>query len=830
MHREQCLSLECLVSASDREVPLTGPYAEDPVPGWRWDQRLLEDEKTPRARYEHRLPGQTTGLRDGTRQEQWISGSISGLGYRRLRGERSVEAASTFTPEVDPGEYGLFFEARPLYSDRALSARMEQVGPEGVTGIDLEEDADPDTVTVRMMERDAELLRRTWRRWERTDRFTGKLAEAGEARQDPEADDSLDPDRMCDRRLEFSIRNQRVLLNGIHSHRVGPDPVPESLELLEALCEDAGHGNPEGRDHFTRYYPVVPESVSVRVVDEDGTIRTLSRVSRLWWSQETDLHFSADADLGIFTLPGYQAPDLILAEEITSAQDSVLCWPDPAALASYPPEGLIRIGTEIIRYRERGLRGFHRCERGYSGTLAVTHVQGSSVGDVQHGVSIPESSRIFVAYTAVPRIEYEVGEAGPRTANVSGWLDLRPVANMEARGAVQISPVEPHLDRIELEIDRPVIAADLHGPIYFGTDTPRLTATAYDSRDNPVPDIELDIELLSGPGGLNGSRTTVSGTTNSQGQFSALFNAPYDWNSVSHWVTVSHSGPDTLLELDSPLPAGLEGEDLTLFQVLKQDPTFGTVGVKVEALAGSNGLILPEQAPATLEVSGYWPYPGDRFAGGQVIMVFADSTRMTRGIRNAQTLFGVDGHPSSTLLLLDEEVSLLDSELPVDVWVLDREAISWDPGTLNGVRVLVYEWSDEVQHPVTGAQGAYAPLRVEMVDSTWLRIPDRLLPLPAPEDDNSNLGGYLVVASGLSKFQAAGVDPVSGRQVRSNSLRVRIDLPPSLQGVKQDGALPVPRGFRFVTDDDNVGAGIGGANFITINPSSSSLSIRMRIA
>ena len=118
--------------------------------------------------------------------------------------------------------------------------------------------------------------------------------------------------------------------------------------------------------------------------------------------------------------------------------------------------------------------------------------------------------------------------------------------------------------------------------------------------------------------------------------------------------------------------------------------------------------------------------------------------------------------------------------------------------------------------------GAFYPVRPDEVQPTSMTFYNRNLPIPAPFDQESNLGGYVAVIPDMVKFYAYAKDPVSGRIITSNTIRVRLDLPSYLNGVdKSNPALPIPYGFTFITEDFNVGTGIEGANFLSINPKAS---------
>jgi len=209
----------------------------------------------------------------------------------------------------------------------------------------------------------------------------------------------------------------------------------------------------------------------------------------------------------------------------------------------------------------------------------------------------------------------------------------------------------------------------------------------------------------------------------------------------------------------------------------------------------------------------------DRFKGGLAIIQMADGIKYRRTIDDIfEERDSLDKSITGYTLGFSSTIPSFDTSTVDYVQLLEEQAEEWDPAFLDGVRVVLYEYRTDVQHPVTGDLGAFYPLRPDSVTTTTITFESRELPTPAPYDEESNLGGYVVVTSDIAEFQAYGTDPVSGRVVVSNKLRLRLDLPPYLNGVDRTGVLPIPQGFTFVTDESNVGAGIGGANFLTINP------------
>jgi hypothetical protein len=77
-------------------------------------------------------------------------------------------------------------------------------------------------------------------------------------------------------------------------------------------------------------------------------------------------------------------------------------------------------------------------------------------------------------------------------------------------------------------------------------------------------------------------------------------------------------------------------------------------------------------------------------------------------------------------------------------------------------------------------------------------------------------------------LRAKAVDPYSGELVYSNTIHLVLNLPNYLVGVDRSGALPIPKGFNLITSVENVGNGLGGANFLTINRGNSLFGLQLK--
>jgi hypothetical protein len=448
--------------------------------------------------------------------------------------------------------------------------------------------------------------------------------------------------------------------------------------------------------------------------------------------------------------------------------------------------------------------------RGHNATQAVYHEVGSRVDDLRHGQGSTDT--FYVSYTAVPRIDYEVTPNNIRSANKGSWLDIRPIKNVETNNILQLHSSLVHLDSIVLETSSPLIGGNLYGPVYYGTDVSRMTARALDSQDNPVEGIELTIQIISGGGLLNGVSTSRTAFSNTLGEIYALFNSPYSKDRVELVVkNTSHSGTNTIMTLPT-LEAGTKPEDVWVYQVLKHDKILGTTGLQ-RVVTGEEALVAP-YGNQGLVIDGL--VRSEDYISGFIYLLGTDGVKYFRNIVTVRDTVDVDDRPVSLIGL--------DAALPSGVyigqpiWLFEEEAKVWNPVLLNGARVILYEFSNSAIHPITKMVGAYAPIHPNSVTSTTLTFNDRLLPIPDPIDDSNNLGAYTVIAPSEVFLQAYGKDPVSGRVVKSNIIRLALRLPSFLTGVDSSGVLPIPYGWTMVSEEFNIGAGLGGANFITINP------------
>lgn len=823
---ELSFSIEADVKCSDDSETLGNPSLEGYSNlGWRWDRRIVEDTTISSTFYDEYLGGHTVGLKDGIKASWWQSGGDTGLEYSGLARYR-VGDDFTWTPIFSIGSYSVYYEDRTLYSDYSYTTKFNIDDIQnGVNTAVLRDDCVQSSIKVALFERDSDFLNRFKYSFSFVDSFTGRLEDGSIVRLPTEAGENILWNNLCERANEYRIIGDTIYLNNNYSLVVGGFNGTITQSILEDLYEDSGYGYSHGRDIYTRYFPLQDGSIRLFVVD--SSVEEYTQVANLNFSGSGDKHYSVDEDLGIITLGGYQAPNLSLAEAMDEDDTEVVVFLSED-ISAYPPQGIVVIDGEQILYYEKGQKGFYNCVRGYNGTAAIAHPKYSIVSDIQHGKGISATQKIYIGYTAVPRIEYEVTGYKYRSACPAySPLDVRPIRRVDHSGVIQISSSSPHLAEVVLSVDRELISSDLYGPVYFGTDSARLTATAYDSFSNPVEGIELTIVQESGPGSLNGIGSSYTALSNPSGQIFTLYNSPYSWDEICRTVnSVTHLDGNTILGIPE-IPSGLTPSDITLYQVLKHDPTVGTQGEKTEVSDSDNVGSLDDGTVvgfAFIDIENVYRDANSRFKDGAAYILCTDGITYYRGIVHILDLYNPQGELSGHRLFLGSTVAGFTTGMAVRAWLMTANAEEFSTNPLNGTLVVMYEWNAAVQHPITGALGAFAPLSPSALTQTSLTYSNRLLSQPEPSEFTSNLGAYVFVAPALASFYAYGRDPISGRIIRSNNVRLRIDLPSFLKGVDYSGALPIPYGFAFISEEHNVGTGLGGANFLTINPKADAVS------
>lgn len=772
--------------------------------GWQWDRRLLTDTSKETYQFPITAEGCVSGLLNGYSQEDWQSGVVTGITLSETV-DSYIKDNLYWIPKYTVGNYSVFWDNRKLFSDYSASGFLNIVGDNGLYCYPLHPDYQASSINVAIYSRNEDGLITTHKQFNYVDVFTGELAD--ETRLETEAAGNLIVDNISLRHNEFIIRDNVVYVN-YKPHRIG---LGETLTDIEKtwLSYDVSAGS----IIFLPY--ISPMDIVVKVIRPDRSIQELTQFDDLAYIKPDQTGFFVDCDLGTIEVSGLTTDPVVLFQPLSETDTYIQCYPS-LEFSSFPAKGIIKIGTEYISFNGKSNNGLENCVRGIWGSEAASHLSGARIDFSPRGSFV--EGDYYVSYKAVPRIDYEITTYDIRSANANRFLNVHNLVNSKSNKIIQLMSTTPTLDSVVLSTDEAVIGGNLYGPLYFGTDVGRLTATAYDAFGNPVEDILLTIEIVSGPGLLNSISNSISGESNSSGELNVFFNAPYDSSETMLEASlVEHSGTDTIMTVPN-IQSSIQTSEISIYQCLKHDPALGSVGKRIEAIAAGSASL-----PQGLGYIDCLCMYTEEFNNG-ILQLVVDDIRYTFSINKSFSVSHPD-YGEMTRFYTNEYNEVLDTVgFSGTAWLYSSDAEVWDPAIRTGVNVLVYEFSSNYQHPITNISGAYGPLRPNSQSGETLKFSNRHLPIPEPENDSSNLGTYYVVGPTEVRFRAYGTDPYTNKTVVSNDIRFKIVLPNSLMGVDSTGILPVPYGFTFGSEEFNIGGGLGGANFITVNPKASGIS------
>ncbi len=765
------LPLSVDVYETTKQSPVIGELSEVEQTGFVWDKALLVSADQARTKYNTYTGGLDHSLTKGTLIGDWESGAVEGLEVLSLNRK--------FCPEIEVGSFTVSSGGRTLYSDYSYTAAISPLNDvDGKNTHTLPGDYRLERVYA--LRRDDNLINLVVDEFTLVGEFSDSYAN------------------------EYMIEDGVITLNGNYVRPHGTIHTLENLENIKSGTVYLGNGTALPKDFFVTHFPIVPETVRAYVIYSDYSIERWSFVDNFDWSVSTDAHLVLNSDLGVVSCGGYKPSDLVLSSELNDSDDELYFYVTKD-IATYPMRGIVTIGSETIAYTHRAHNRLTGCTRGYLGSTVSSHVVGDKVEYVQRGASIPENGSLYFYFESTVRVDCEVTEHRIRT----GEVDCRPSKHSSASQIVQISSKLRDLDRLVLETEKPSLGANIYGPVYFGNDTAKCIVTAYDSMDNPVDSLEVVLEILEPIKGLlDGELAESVKLTNSVGKAFYYYNAPVDWSEYAYkFDEVTYSGSSTVFAFDK-LPPVVNLDDIYIFQILKHDPSYGSVGTRYKVISINNASTFPG-AVSKVELEGV---PGEEYVNGLAYFLSGSSV-------STRSVVGVSGSNMYLSEIVDTGVT--------QVWLLERDALTWDATLLNGVPVILYSWSIAALHPVKGTVGAYLPIVPSSTSSTAITY-SQTFPQPAPEDISSNLGGYLIMTPSKVSLRAKAVDPYSGELVYSNTIHLVLNLPNYLVGVDRSGALPIPKGFNLITSVENVGNGLGGANFLTINRGNSLFGLQLK--
>lgn len=811
------LSLESIVTTKDLHHPSVGLFSVDNQPtGWKYDHRTLVSKALPSTSYRTYTDGFSTKHLQDVSKDNLESFVVNGCSLIETIRE-NLYGNIIWNPKVAIGSYSILFDQRKLFSDYAVTTRVAEPRDAFFYEVELENEFYPGTIEVAVWKRHANNEIFKFKEFVLNDLFTGEIDEITSSRKETYDGTNHITANIDLRKNEYIIENNSLLIP-IEACEVNRYYLPSSVvvgdlerSLMSALIEDKGFGQVNSFKMHTQYFPLKENTVRVFRVNGSGNVFELTEVTNLSESTLEDEHFAVDYDLGIIKLVHKEVLGLLLEEAIDDSDNEIRIL-NKDLLALCPESGVIELGDELLYFAKKTSSGFELIDRGYDSTTATAHAIGAECTVRQQSQS--STDQYFVSYKAVPRVQYEITNHVYRTTNnYAQKIDSRPTVNAESNTILQIASEEKHVSALVLETSSLPINSNINGPVFYGLDISRLTATALNLHSEGVEDVAITFKVISGSGYLNSNKKEYTTVSNSLGETYSYYNSPYHHEDMFLTVkTVSHDGLDTLMNVENLSP-GNSLDEITIYEVLKHDKTFGSIGLKSEVI---DELAVPSELYGSTSLVVNSLLHHEDFRNGRFIAIGSDGIQYVRTILYA-TAFD-DGTPIPKSILYIKESLPAGVFLGENCQLLAFDEVEWLPEALNGVKVVLYHWSTDVEHPTLGTPGAYTPYLPSAIEDKTLRFANIHLPLPEPSVNSNNLGAYKVVASEEVQIQAECLDPMTGLLIQSNIIKLKVTLPKSLLGVNYNLALPIPYGFTFINQEFEYASGLGGSNFVTINP------------
>lgn len=771
---------------------LTGVMSAEGPDGWIWDRNIIQNNLVSSTIHEGYVGGIEYNLDEGISIEDWNNFAYSNVKLKEIK--TIEEETNKWTPTFSTGEYFLYGKKKKLYSSYSIS--KSAIRKENCFECELEGDFKIDSISAAIFTRNKNSVKYIHREWKYN--------------QEEE-------------KYFYYIDGNILKTNSDES--VNLIRSFEDSEELKLVSEKKGSSNDSGRTILSKFFPIEKGSLRVFGVWEKQIIEfedfTGNKIP------EDKYGFICDYDLGTIFTSGKKYEEIFLSKDLSKDDLEMEVVPVERIL-TYPEEGEIEINGEKIYYGNKSKSKLYNCTR----LNPQDHPKGSKMKMKNEGVGLGEEYEMLIQYNTVPRIEFEVSDKDTRWSNNYGLLDLHPFSNLNENGIIQISSIDTNVASINLKINAPYIGGQLYGPGFFGIDTKQLVATTLDSLGNEVEGVEVTIYIAGeGPGFLNGSNKFYKDFSNSEGEIYSYYNSPYDWDEISKEVfSVRHESGSTILETEIIEEFGsIDLSNVSIYEILKHDPVFGYRGNEFTPDSWGNEIKIDDTQylKSWIKIKDDEFNFIDSFKGSNCLIKYSDggtSKSLIKEVRVSRT----PGEMTEYLIILEERLAAIDNGKTVEtVWIQARKTVlepeqpnslEWNSDKKIGALKVLYEWNNFVTHPITKEMGAYYPVRPKkFLSRNQIQIEGKLK-IPDAYDQENILGGYKVVCPSIVSFFATCRDPLTNRTIVSNVIKLRLELPKYLNGVSFDEGLPIPYGFGFVSENLEVGTGLGGQNFISINP------------
>lgn len=535
---------------------IAGPSSNEGPDGWVWDKNKIANRLIPTTLHEKYAGGIDYNLDEGVSILDWNNFAFEDIQLSKIN-EISFNGVDLWNPNFTAGTYFLYGKKINLYSDYSVAGIAEEAEKEECYSFELNEKFKLDSLSLSIYKRSFNNVKFPYLSWEYSSSKKGRF---------------------------FNVEGNLCKTNNNEKVKIGLNTF-KSKEI-KSTWEHKGSSRKEGRYLFSEYFPIKKGSLKVYAIRENKIV--IFNESEEFLSEK--MEFRCDYDLGIIETSGKKHREVYSKNFIKETATSIEISPEEN-LKSWPLQGEVQIGEEIVYYQNKSKNKIYGCLRGFKNTQAKEINIGEKISLNQKSSGLGEEYDLYISYEAVPRYEYEVEDRRVRRGNKLGYLDLHPYSNLKNNGIIQLSTVDTNVASLELEIDAENIGGNVFGPAYFGIDHKFITARAKDSLGNEIEGIEISVHINgNSPGYFSGNTKRYVDISNNEGEIYTAYTCPYDWEEISKEVyKVEHKNNESILTIE-PIEdlQSFDKESITIYEVLKDDPVFGYNGIKFEIIDSGN--------------------------------------------------------------------------------------------------------------------------------------------------------------------------------------------------------------------------------------------------
>ena len=488
---KQLLLVSDVINVHDT-YPLTGTYAEERVPGWKWSRTFPQDLNELTSRIETKLDANVTSYEEGSKLNNWQGCVLSNIELKKIKNHYK-SLRSKWVPEYSVGEYSLYHKSKRLYSNYSLCAILKEEVIDEEDGSIVDDNSFEGiikNISIALYKRDKRFVNFPFYKYI----YDSNLNE----------DNSFDIE-------QDDEDNTTIKINSVKTHQVGGnydliDGYPEILNTWEY----AGKGYDTRSKIYSEFFPIKEGSLRVVEVLADGSLKKWQEVNREFtFSNKSE--FILDNTNGIITInsinPGIKYTVKLVEAVEDDVYKRVVFYEDLKNIKNF--KGKIKIEETEFEYYDKFENGF------YVAASSVVN-SGDEVEFVKEGQDFTNGSDIYIMYEAVPRIDYEVVEEEDLVRSDKD-VDLKPYKSSESVGLVEINPFEKHVSQIRLTTNKEQINMGLSA---------RITAEIFNSGGAKVKEVETNFYCDSGY--FNNGRKEYTSTSNQDGEAFSYYNWPYE--------------------------------------------------------------------------------------------------------------------------------------------------------------------------------------------------------------------------------------------------------------------------------------------------------------